>query len=262
MNPLFKRGVFLSLVIALVLPTQSRSQEIATGPESVQYVIEDIHGSDVQVLEDGQKKWESAEEGQVVESGDEIKVGARSEATLMLGTDTSAHLDENSDMKVSQIAANETGGFLSRLEIFAGRVLADVKKNLTETHSTFEIESNGVVCGVRGTAFEVANVGGEYQVSTHEGKVEVSSGGEIHTVTAGNFSSFRNGKFSSSRRLERPEIARFQKWRAFRQVVWKKRLKRLEDIRNHRRQPWLRKHPHLRRELKLKKRKWLRRERK
>ncbi len=75
--------------------------------------------------------------------------------------------------------------------------------------------------------------------------VEVSSGNESHVVTAGNASSFQRGKFLSLRRLERSEIERFQKWRTFRQVVRQKRLQRIAEIQNHKRQPWIRKHPHL-----------------
>ena len=217
----------------------------ATGfTQPVEYVIEDIQGPTVRVLEEGETQWEPAEEGQVVDAGDEIRVGDNSEATLTMESDTSVHLNENSDMKVEQIQANTTGGFLSRLQVLAGLILADVKKNLTDSHSTFEVESNGVVCGVRGTAFEVNAQDGDSQVSTHEGKVEVSGNGESHMVTAGNFSSFKKGRFSMQRRLDQSEIQRFQRWRAFRQTVFQKRLRRLNDILHHKRQVWKRRHPH------------------
>lgn len=218
----------------------------STAAESVEYVIEDIQGN-VQVLEEGAKDWEAAEEGQVVESGDEVKVGDDGEATLMLQSETSIHLTAGSDTKVDQVEANNTGGFLSHLEVFAGTVLADVKKHLEESHSSFEVESNGVVCGVRGTAFEVTAQDGTAQVATHEGSVAVGNGTESHVVEAGNFSEFQRGKFRLSRKLDRREMERFQRWREFRKRVLKKRLKRLEDIRNHRRAAWVRKHARLER---------------
>lgn len=214
-------------------------------PQPVEYVIEDIQGSNVQVLEEGQSQWEPAQEGQVLESGDEIRTGAGSQANLMLQAETSIHLNEQTDMKVDQISANTDGGFLSHLKILAGMVLADVKKNLQDSHSSFEVESNGVICGVRGTAFEVnAQADGTAQVLTHEGKVEVSNGGESHMVAAGNFSSFYRGRLRSQRLLDRMETQRFQRWRAFRQVLYKKHFQRLSDIRMHRRQLWHRRHPH------------------
>ena len=245
-------GIFFG--VSLLFSSRVWSEDRETKPVSVQYVIEDIQGSQVQVLEEGESQWETAVEGHAIDRGDEVKVGKNCEATLMLGDETSAHLGENSDLKVTQIEASAEGGFLSRFQLLAGRVLSDVKKNLLESHSAFEIESNGVVCGVRGTAFEVESSGDDFKVSTHEGEVEVNGGGEAHKITAGNFSSFRKGRFVLLRRLERMEGQRFQKWRAFRQAVREKRLKRLMEIRDHKRQPWVRHHPHLKAE--LEKHKW------
>jgi len=228
-------------------PLHGLSQTSNTASSSqapVEYVLEDIQG-DVQVLEEGSKDWEAAQEGQVVESGDEVKVGNDSEATLMMQSETAVHLSANTDMKVDRIQANNTGGFLSHIEVFAGNLLADVKKHLEESHSTFEVESSGVICGVRGTAFEVTAQNGTAQVATHEGSVEVGNGTESHMVNAGNFSEFQRGKFRLTRRLERREMERFEKWRAFRQRVLQKRLQRLEDIRNHKRAAWVRKNARL-----------------
>ncbi len=159
------------MVILFLTPLMGIPQTADTTPKTdpMEYVIEDIHGSNVQVLEEGDNRWETAVEGQAVDSGDEIKVGEGSEATLVLENETSVHLSEKSDMKIENIAVNQTGGFLSRLQVLAGLLLADVKKNLQDSHSTFEVESNGVVCGVRGTAFEVNAQGDSSQVSTHEG---------------------------------------------------------------------------------------------
>ncbi len=245
--PAIAFGIVILFLMPLIGASQTPNTTAKTDP--VEYVIEDVHGTNIQVLEEGETQWETAVEGQVVDSGDEIKVGEGSEATLVLENETSVHLSEKSDMKVENIAPNETGGFLSRLKVLAGLLLADVKKNLQDSHSTFEVESNGVVCGVRGTAFEVNAQGDSSQVSTHEGKVEVSSGNESHMVTAGNLSAFKNGKFQIQRRLERFEVQRFQKWRAFRQVVRQKRLQRILAIKNHLRLPWQRKHPLIQRKI-------------
>jgi len=239
-----------TLLMFLSIPSLSNSradEQTTNGAEQVEYIIEDLQGSDVRVLEEGSKDWESAEEGQVLDSGDEIKVGKGCEATLMLQSETSVHLSEGTDIKVEEITANSSSGFLSRLQVFTGTLLADVKKHLEESHSTFEIESNGVVCGVRGTAFEVSAQGETALVATHEGSVSVGNGSESHQVDAGNISSFQKGKFLTERKLEKLEMSRFQKWRAFRNRVWKKRLQRLADIRAHKRNPWKRRHPRLER---------------
>ena len=127
----------------------------------------------------------------------------------------------------------------------AGNLLADVKKNLQDSHSTFEVSANGVVCGVRGTAFEVGWDGNDLRTATHEGKVEVLDRDHVsHFVEAGNASTFNKGHFRLQRRLERREMARFQQWRQFRKGVFQKRLQRLRDIREHRRPAWQRHNPH------------------
>ncbi len=237
------------LALAGPFANLSRADEQATAAaDPVEYVVEDIKGT-VQVLEDGAKDWETAQEGQVVESGDEIKAGDNSEATLTMQSETSVHLSSDTDMKVERIEANQTGGFLSQLQVLAGSLLADVKKHLVDSHSSFEIESNGVVCGVRGTAFEVRAEGDTAEVATHEGSVAVGNGTESHRVDAGNFSSFQRGRFLMQRRLDQSEINRFQKWRAFREIVRQKRQQRLSDLRAHHRTPWKRRHPHLNRAL-------------
>ena len=233
------------LFLILPLPELTQADNAPAAPDSLVYTIEQLQGGNIQVLEAGASQWEAAAEGQEVEAGDEVKVGGGSQAVLMLGSETSLHLDENSDMKVDQLSSNDTGGFFSHLEILAGRLLSDVKKNLQDSHSSFEVESNGVVCGVRGTAFEVSAQGDDSEVSTHEGEVEVSGGGETHRVSAGNFSSFKRGRFLLLRRLDRLEAQRFQRWRTIRPLLFKRRLLRLEAIRNHARQPWIRKHPRM-----------------
>jgi hypothetical protein len=239
----------LSLFLPLMVLAQTDTNST---PEKVEYIIEDIQGSNVQVLEKGSGTWDPAQEGQVLETGDEIKVGDGCEATLAMESETNVHLDANTDLKVEQIVPNETGGFFSRLMVITGKVLSDVKKSLMESHSKFEVESGGVVCGVRGTAFEVSNENGQVETATHEGEVETTANGETHLVKAGNASSFKLGRFLAMRRLRQAEIGRFQKWRKFRETVRAKRMKRIAELRSGHRKPWQRRHPVLR-QLKRKK---------
>ena len=210
--------------------------------DPVEYVIEDMKGNNVQVLEENAQTWDAAQEGQVLESGDEIRTGDNSEATLTMQSDTQVHLSANSDLKVGQIEPNTTNGFLSHLVLLAGVILSDVKKNLLDSHSSFEIEANGVVCGVRGTAFEVSNVNGNMQTATHEGKVEVISGGESHFVTEGSAASFEGNRYQGLRQLRADEINRFHQWRNFRSRILGKRIQRIRDIRMGRRRVWMRRH--------------------
>jgi hypothetical protein len=242
-----KRWVIYGMLSSLMFfgGTYRGFSQTAGEVQPVEYVIEDIQGSDVQVQEDGSKTWEAAQEGQEVESGDKVKTGSDSQATLTLESDTAVHLDPNSTLKIDQIVSNNNGGFLSRMEMLAGNLLADVKKNLQDSHSSFEVSANGVVCGVRGTAFEVGWNGTDLRTATHEGKVEVVDKDHIsHFVEAGNASTFNQGHFRLQRRLERQETARFQQWRQYRKIVFQKRIQRIQSIREHRRQPWQRRTAH------------------
>lgn len=217
-------------------------QTTAASSDPVEYIVEDIQGPNVKVMEENSNTWDAAQEGQVLETGDEIKVGDNSEATLTMQSDTQVHLSADTDLKVGQIEPNADNGFFSRLVVIAGTILADVKKNLMDSHSSFEVEAGGVVCGVRGTAFEVSNNNGDVETLTHEGQVAMSSGGETHLVSAGNASSFHGGRFWGVRRLRPEEINRFKKWRAFRIRVRRERLRRIRDIRAGRRAAWVRRH--------------------
>jgi ferric-dicitrate binding protein FerR (iron transport regulator) len=245
---------FCFLAFSIPLGSWCQTQAPVAGnsaAEPVQYVLEDIQGSAVQVLETGTDQWAAGEEGEVLESGDELKVGADSEATLMLQSDTSVHVSANSDVTVDQIADNRRGGFFSKLKITAGQLLADVQKHLGESQSTFEVDANGVVCGVRGTAFEVSAQGDNVQTLTHEGTVDVKTGGQDNFVRAGNAFSFKRGRFAGQRLLDQEEIGRFGKWRAYRARVFEKHRLRLENIRKGSRRAWIRRahRRHLRRAL-------------
>jgi hypothetical protein len=244
MEVVMKKGLFC-LILGFMLANFSlihAQTSNASASDPVEYAVEDIQGSNVQVLESNSKIWDPAQEGQILESGDEIRTGDNSEATLTMQSDTQVHLSANSDLKISQIVPNATNGFLSRLVVLAGIILSDVKKNLLESHSSFEIEANGVVCGVRGTAFEVSNINGNVETATHEGKVEVSSGGESHFVAEGSAATFEDGRFQGLRRLRTEEMNRFQRWRSMRMRIRNKWMQRIRDIRMGRRQAWVRRH--------------------
>lgn len=233
----------LFVLLACVFSSRTAFSQTTNDPNSaVEYVVEDIQGSNVQVLEENSQTWDPAQEGQVLETGDEIKVGDNSQATLTLQNDTQVNLSADTDLKIGQIEPNATNGFFSHLVVLAGQIISDVKKNLTESHSSFEVEANGVVCSVRGTAFEFSNNNGDVETATNEGQVAMASGGESHLVSAGSASSFNGGRYQGMRSLRPDEINRFQRWRSFRARVRNKRMQRIRAIRSGRRTAWVRRH--------------------
>jgi hypothetical protein len=192
------------------------------------YTIEEIQGSgDAKVLKESNDQWKNAKENMTLEEGDRIRVGDGTEVILRLKDDTVVHLDENSELEIARLSENESQGFLSRLKLLVGSILSDVKKNLPDTHSSFEVESGGVVCGVRGTIFEVANNGGNVETTTHEGAVDVKSSQGTQSVKAGNSCTTSKGGGSSIHPCGAAMQARLEAWKKIRQHLDQKRAQKL-----------------------------------
>jgi len=235
------RALFYILALGMAQGLDAQVQ----APGLLEYVLEDLQGSEIQVREGGTPDWVAAQEGQVLEPGDEIRTGETSQAVLSLAGETILRLGEKTNLLVEELSANGQGGFVSRLKLEAGRFLADVKRNLATSRSTFEVEANGVVCGVRGTIFEVTADRDRFDLCVQEGGVQVQEGGGPRLVQAGQSAGYRLGRFLLLRQLDRREGARFHEWRKLRKAVLAKRLQRLEDIEKNLRKPWKRKHPRL-----------------
>ena len=113
--------------------------------------------------------------------------------------------------------------------MLAGRVLSEVK-NLARARSSFEVESGGVICGVRGTAFEVERVGERVETATYEGEVEVKAGDALERVKKGYRYAFQKNRVHLKRRLDRTEKDRFEKWMKHHKDLREKRIKRLKAL--------------------------------
>jgi hypothetical protein len=189
-----------------------------------EYFIVDVEGAgDVQILKEGQTEWQGAHVGSRLEEGDQISVGGDTEAVLSLKSETVVHLDEGTKMSVARLEENQTNGFLSRLTLLTGAILSDVRKHLSENNSQFEVESGGVVCGVRGTVFEVANNDGAVQTSTDEGVVDLKTPKGTRQVAAGQTCSTSKSGVSSIRPSDNQTKGRFQAWRQIRRHLGQKR---------------------------------------
>ncbi|HET9868919.1 MAG TPA: FecR domain-containing protein, partial [bacterium] len=172
-----------------------------TTPQPLEYEVDDIQGT-VLALFSGASAPETVAEGETLQSGDTLMTGSGSQATLTLNDVTAVQVSASTTVKVADLEPNATQGFTSRLQLAGGRVLSEVQK-LTESHSTFEVEANGVVCGVRGTAFEVTDQDGQVDTDTFHGSVEVQRDKLIQLVAGGEHSSFsvKRRAFLAKRRL-------------------------------------------------------------
>lgn len=203
------------------LPSASVSSQLPTG-----YVLDQIKGT-VLVLPQGASKPVTAEADQVVQIGDEITTNPGSEASLTFNGAAMVQLSGGSDLKVGDLARPNEKGFLSRLKLLGGQVLAQVEK-MGKSHSVFEIESGGVVCGVRGTAFEVEKDGALVQTNTYEGVVEMDKEKFSQKVPAGKHSEFSTDKnlFLRQRILNDREEERYRNWQKYRELITRRQAER------------------------------------
>jgi hypothetical protein len=181
-------------------------------PEPLEYVVEETHGT-VLLVQNGKPEPVTLEEEETVEQGDEIITKENSKAILSLDENTLIHLGPNSDLHITDLGPNETNGFISRVELVGGNILSEVEK-LSDSQSTFEVTSGGVVCGVRGTSFEVQKQGQEVQTNTFRGVVEMKKDRYVQKITANEHLSFsfRRKSFLGKRRINEQERGRFQNW--------------------------------------------------
>jgi hypothetical protein len=213
-------------------PTAPATETQPTPSEPISvfgYTIEDIKGTAL-IIPAGSDVPESAEEGEAVEANDEILTKDYSEMTIALNDDTMFHVSDNSRIKVEEIAPNATQGFKSRIELIFGNILSEVEK-LDESKSSFEIDAGGVVCAVRGTAFEVQRQGSNISASTFHGMVQMQKGRLNQDVNANEHSTFslKKAGFLAQRRLSPAERRHYQTWVRAKTAVQKKRAKRIAN---------------------------------
>jgi len=138
---------------------------------------------EVYLVHDGDKK--KADPPQKVEADDQILTGKDSKAFLQFESGGTIEVGPNSDMKVRELNIS-SNSFTARFLMAFGKMKTTIHK-LTESKSTFEIESGGVVAGVRGTVFEVGydKDKQEQSTKTYEGTVYTRVDGKEQLVQKG-----------------------------------------------------------------------------
>lgn len=196
------------------------------------YVVDEIKGEAL-ILPEGASKPVTAELEQTVQTGDEVIVPKGSEASLAFNGVAMIQLSGGSDLKVGDLANPGPKGFMSRLRLLAGQVMAQVQK-MGSSRSVFEIESGGVVCGVRGTAFEVQKEGSSISTNTYEGLVEMDKADQSQKVPAGRHSEFSNdeGLFHLQRLLNDREKERYENWKKVRDLITQRQKEREQALKS------------------------------
>ncbi len=129
-----------------------------------------------------------------VNEGQKVRTGTASKTTLRLFDGSQIALSSNSELQVNKIQKSSAADKVLKFKLLVGKLVATVKK-LNSSRSSFEVESGGVVCGVRGTQYilQYDPVTGKVNVKVLDGSVWVSADGKTYTFGPGQGGTFTHG---------------------------------------------------------------------
>jgi hypothetical protein len=181
----------LELGQQLVIPLEGE-------PSFSQYFERDPWYRDLTVLEEGtgvvenfletaeiqkaEGEWTVAQIGDILEAGDAARTGEASWLEFRFSDNTLLRLQADSEMVLKNIESYDDGSRRTVVELRKGKVWAVVEEG-----SPFEIETPGLVAGVRGTKFRVDAPEGDEPalLKTFEGDVAGITGFEVFEVSSG-----------------------------------------------------------------------------
>lgn len=131
----------------------------------------------------GTREYVRLKSGDYLNPYDEMRVGIDSRAQLELEDKSVVQVKPNTSVVLKQSFFNEKIKALkTRLQLFFGRIFFMGTKT---TKSRFEVETPGVVCGVRGTQFQTEHIRDDIsRVCVFEGVVLASAAGEQVNIPA------------------------------------------------------------------------------
>jgi len=134
-----------------------------------------VHGA-VEVLPFGSEVWRFSSVGDRIETGDRIRTGPSSAATLVFFDGSTTDLGAEADVTVAQIHSRRNGsGKVIVLHQWLGYMYNRVNR-LSDMASRFQVETATAVVAVHGTEFEIATeADGTTHVTVIVGVVNVTS---------------------------------------------------------------------------------------
>ena len=131
------------------------------------------------------KRSRKVHKNSTVNEGDTVATGKKSSAALRFFDGSEMKVMSNTRFTISKLAKTSEDKIFN-FNLAVGKLKAFVKK-LTTSHSAFEIDAGGIVCGVRGTEYEVDFDPHQDKVDivVTEGSVWAKSGGETYQYGAG-----------------------------------------------------------------------------
>ena len=131
----------------------------------------------VEWLKAGSSEWNAAQVNQKLESGDKVKTGEASEATLTLDEGSQIQLMPGTEFSVQSLTKASDEQMETVLAVLKGKVRSQVTP--LKPGSTFEIETPILVASVLGTTLNVGvNPDGSISVTDEDGNVVASGSGE------------------------------------------------------------------------------------
>lgn len=169
----------LSLASALLVCKEQPKKAATTHAAAVMFVV----GNEAKIVtEKGQTK---AVKGAILQQGDSIQTGPKSQVDIMLPGKILIRIDQNTTVAMRSFASAADGSQADKLYLQRGLIFAKVTK--LGQHSTFAIQTPTIVAGVRGTEFMTAtDEKGAGKVAVTEGQVAVQAGqGAEQAIDAG-----------------------------------------------------------------------------
>jgi hypothetical protein len=116
-------------------------------------ILDSINGT-VSLTGPGTQPARLAHKGEEITEGEKVHTGPGASATLLFFDGSRMVLRSNTALYISQVKSLPNQDKILRFKLALGNLLAKVTK-LASSHSSFEIDAGGVVCGVRGTQYSM-----------------------------------------------------------------------------------------------------------
>jgi hypothetical protein len=144
------------------------------------------------------RKSATALKDSTITEGDDVLTGKNSTATLRFFDGSELSVKPETKFTIGKLQKGAGEDKILQFKLAIGKLFATVKK-LASSKSSFEIEAGGVVCGVRGTEYEVDFDPDKDKVDIFvtDGNVWAKSGGETFQYGPGGEGHFTDGKPNS-----------------------------------------------------------------
>lgn len=187
----------------------------------------------VEKRKQGQSSWVPCQVGDILTTGDRVRTGEDSSATLLLADKSVLRMSQNTEIALVTLDSGENDSLIRRFQLATGRMWADVTPG-SPPGSVFEVQGPNAVAAVKGTAFEVgAEEGDETEISVFEGSVACSNPGvneQPQLIGEGHaFNQFRAGRKARGRlaKLNPNQLNAWQRWNLERRQQWLEARKKL-----------------------------------